>query len=88
MKPTWWSEAKVDEIPHPCVKITLREEIDVHDGYCSDHGDLEVVEREMILYLPKGNWDFSMKFWCIEAPGHCCCGAGISYTIQSIEDLN
>lgn len=88
--PSWWSKASGEEFPHPCVKIILKEEAQDHDGYCLDHKEFDIAENKIILYLPKGDWDFSMTTWHILSPDHdpCYCGAVVSYTILSIEELN
>jgi len=59
------------------IRVECKWVYDVHDGYCSDAEDTtEVVEnRTAVLPADVDQKQLSFLRWCIDDPGHCCCGA-------------
>lgn len=64
------------------VQVRFKFAYDAHDGYCSDHDEMEEVVCENYCLLPAtvDQAQLSNLRWYIESPGHCCCGATTSWS--------
>ena len=86
-EPEWYSKHSSEkELSRPCLKVTILEETDTHDGYCSDQEDFQVIQEIIVVYVP---WVFyelvENSKWEVEQ-GHCiCCNASVRYTVQKID---
>jgi hypothetical protein len=78
--PSWWDYTYEEQAPSgPHIAVTIQEEEEGHDGYCSGTEEDEMYiehNRTFDVYLPLGDWDFTEKtVWRWRLDSHCCCGA-------------
>jgi hypothetical protein len=75
--PSWWNYTYEAQRIGPHIAVTIQEEEEGHDGYCSDNDGLYINEtRTFDVYLSPGDWDFTEKtVWRWRLDSHCCCGA-------------
>lgn len=77
--PSWWNYTYEAQRIGPHIAVTIQEEEEGHDGYCSgtEEGEMYIDStRTFDVYLSPGDWDFTEKtVWRWRLDSHCCCGA-------------
>lgn len=88
--PAWWDAVLTEAPAGPHFKITVQEDEQGHDGYCSgtEEDEMEIVSsKTRTVFLPAGDWSFDKTEWREGAEGHCCCGADVLCKIMAIESV-